>query len=342
MLSEQKLDPIPNPSSTVLTVKDLSVDYRSRGNVVHALRNLSLSISEGEILGVVGESGSGKTTLALAVSNLLIKKQTSFPGGEIDFLGTDMIRAKLRVINRLRGTRIFMIFQDPFLSLNPLMKIKRQVTEAINVRSKRASEKLEKRQADSEVASILKSVRIGDAEDVMERYPHQLSGGQNQRIMLAMALAEKPSLLIADEPTTALDVTTQAQVLLLLKEIREKSKMSIIYVTHDLAVAASISERIAVLYGGMVQEIGPARQILSDPKHPYTLGLIKSIPSKAKNEGPLDAIKGAFSWDDVGDVCAFAPRCPLARGACRKGIPALNQLGRTQIRCINYGETYEQ
>jgi oligopeptide/dipeptide ABC transporter ATP-binding protein len=160
--------------------------------------------------------------------------------------------------------------------------------------------------------------------------------------MLAMALAEKPSLLIADEPTTALDVTTQAQVLLLLKEIKEKSKMSIVYVTHDLAVAASISDRIAVLYGGMVQELGPARQILSDPKHPYTLGLIKSIPSKAKNEGPLDAIKGAFSWDDVGDSCAFAARCPLAREACRKGIPALNQLDRTLIRCINYGETYEQ
>ena len=118
--------------------------------------------------------------------------------------------------------------------------------------------------------------------------------------------------------------------------------MSIIYVTHDLAVAASISDRIAVLYGGMVQEIGPARQILSDPKHPYTVGLIKSIPSKAKNEGPLEAIKGAFSWDDVGEVCAFAPRCPLAREACSKGIPALNQLDKTQIRCINFGETYEQ
>jgi oligopeptide/dipeptide ABC transporter ATP-binding protein len=160
--------------------------------------------------------------------------------------------------------------------------------------------------------------------------------------MLAMALAEKPSLLIADEPTTALDVTTQAQVLLLLKEIKEKSKMSIIYVTHDLAVAASISDRIAVLYGGMVQEIGPARQILSDPKHPYTLGLIKSIPSKAKNEGSLDAIKGAFSWDDVRTACAFAPRCPLVHDTCWKGIPALNQLDKTMVRCVNYGEAYEQ
>ena len=326
----------------ILHVENLSVDYATPSSVVHALRNVSLTVKEGEVLSLVGESGSGKSTFALAVSRLLPPNATLLKGGRVFFRGEDLMRLKKSQIRQVRGTGIFMIFQNVFLSLNPLMKIKRQVTEAINVRSKRASEKLERRQEDSEVASILKSVRIGDAEDVMERYPHQLSGGQNQRIMLAMALAEKPSLLIADEPTTALDVTTQAQVLLLLKEIREKSKMSIIYVTHDLAVAASISERIAVLYGGMVQEIGPARQILSDPKHPYTLGLIKSIPSKAKNEGPLDAIKGAFSWDDVGDVCAFAPRCPLARGACRKGIPALNQLGRTQIRCINYGETYEQ
>ena len=291
---------------------------------------------------MVGESGSGKSTFALAISRLLPPHATLLKGGRVLFRGKDIMQLKKSQMGQIRGTGIFMIFQNVFLSLNPLMKIKRQVIEAISVRSKRTSEKIEKREAESEVASILKSVRIGDAEDVMERYPHQLSGGQNQRIMLAMALAERPSLLIADEPTTALDVTTQAQVLLLLKEIREKAKMSIVYVTHDLAVAASISDRIAVLYGGMVQEIGPAKQILSDPKHPYTLGLIKSIPSKAKNEGSLDAIKGAFSWDDVGDICAFAPRCPLAREACRRGIPALNQLDKTQIRCINYGEAYEQ
>jgi peptide/nickel transport system ATP-binding protein len=326
----------------ILDVENLSVDYATPSSVVHALRNVSLTVNEGEVLSLVGESGSGKSTFALAVSRLLPPNATLLKGGRVLFRGEDLMRLKKPQIRQVRGTGIFMIFQNVFLSLNPLMKIKRQVTEAINVRSKRAAEKLDKRQEESEVASILKSVRIGDAEDVMERYPHQLSGGQNQRIMLAMALAEKPSLLIADEPTTALDVTTQAQVLLLLKEIREKSKMSIIYVTHDLAVAASISDRIAVLYGGMVQEVGPARQILSDPKHPYTVGLIKSIPSKAKNEGPLEAIKGAFSWDDVGEVCAFAPRCPLAREACSKGIPALNQLDKTQIRCINFGETYEQ
>ncbi|HYB67082.1 MAG TPA: ABC transporter ATP-binding protein [Candidatus Acidoferrales bacterium] len=327
--------------TSILEVENLSVDYATSSSTVHALRNVSLTVNEGEVLSLVGESGSGKSTFALAVSKLLPPNATLLTGGRILFRGKDLMQLNKSQIEQIRGPGIFMIFQNVFLSLNPLMKIKRQVIEAINVRSKRISKNIEKREAESEVASILKSVRIGDAEDVMERYPHQLSGGQNQRVMLAMALAEKPSLLIADEPTTALDVTTQAQVLLLLKEIREKSKMSIVYVTHDLAVAASISDRIAVLYGGMVQEIGSAKQILSDPKHPYTLGLIKSIPSKAKNEGPLDAIKGAFSWDDVGDACAFAPRCPLVRETCRKGIPALNHLDKTLIRCINYGETYE-
>jgi len=326
----------------ILEVENLSVDYTTPSTIVHALRNVSLTVDEGEILSIVGESGSGKSTFALAVSKLLPRNAIILEGGKIFFRGKDLMRLKNPQIRQVRGTGIFMIFQNVFLSLNPLMRIKRQVIEAINVRSKRTGKKPGEEKAESEVASILKSVRIGDAEDVMERYPHQLSGGQNQRIMLAMALAEAPSLLIADEPTTALDVTTQAQVILLLKEIRDETKMSIVYVTHDLGVAASISDRIAVLYGGMVQELGPAKQVLSDPKHPYTLGLIKSIPSKAKNEGSLDAIKGAFSWDDVGNACAFAARCPLVREECRKSIPVLNRVGETQVRCINYGEKYER
>jgi peptide/nickel transport system ATP-binding protein len=303
---------------------------------------VSLTVNEGEILSLVGESGSGKSTFALAVSKLLPRNASILKGSRVSFRGKDLMHMKKPQIRQVRGTGIFMIFQNVFLSLNPLMRIKRQVMEAIDVRSKRTGEKPGRRKAEAEVASILKSVRIGDAQDVMERYPHQLSGGQNQRIMLAMALAEKPGLLIADEPTTALDVTTQAQVILLLKEIRDEAKMSIVYVTHDLGVAASISDRIAVLYGGMVQELGPAKQVLSDPKHPYTLGLIKSIPSKAKSEGSLDAIRGAFSWDDVGNACAFAARCPLVREECRKGIPALNRVEEAQVRCISYGEKYEQ
>ncbi len=336
MLTNQKLTIEPT-----LRVNNLSVEYRSKGGTVPALRNLSLSISEGEILGVVGESGSGKTTLALGVTNLLRKKETKL-SGEIEFLGTDMIRAKLSEINRLRGTEIFMIFQDPFLSLNPLMRVKDQIVEAIKVRNRRSSRNYTRSEAEKEAVEYLEDVRIGDASEVARRYPHQLSGGQNQRIMLAMALAEKPKLLIADEPTTALDVTTQAQVLGLLKEIVDRTKMSVMFITHDLAVAGSICDRIAVLYGGMLQEIGPTSSVLGHPKHPYTVGLIQSIPSKTKNQGELEAIQGYFTLEGIDRICAFAPRCPYARPACRAGVPSLIRVDESEVRCINYSQMYDK
>jgi peptide/nickel transport system ATP-binding protein len=219
--------------------------------------------------------------------------------------------------------------------------VKDQILEAIKVRSKRTGERLNRSRAESEVIEHLRAVRIADAYDVARRYPHQLSGGQNQRIMLAMALAEKPRLLIADEPTTALDVTTQAQVLGLLKEIVEKTKMSVMFITHDLAVAGSICDRIAVLYGGMLQEIGPSSSVLKTPKHPYTVGLIDSIPSKTKNEGELEAIRGYFTSEGIDRICAFAPRCPYSRTACRAGVPSLIRVGENEVRCINYGEKYD-
>ena len=277
-----------------------------------------------ERFSIVGESGSGKSTFALAVSKLLPRNAIILEGGKISFRGKDLMELKKPQIRQVRGTGIFMIFQNVFLSLNPLMRIKRQVIEAIDVRSKRTGEKPEKKKAESEVTSILKSVRIGDAEDIMERYPHQLSGGQNQRIMLAMALAEKPSLLIADEPTTALDVTTQAQVILLLKEIRDETKMSIVYVTHDLGVAASISDRIAVLYGGMVQELGPAKQVLSDPKHPYTLALLSAIPDP--DPSTRNANKSVIQGDvpspiNIPPGCRFRSRCPYATQKCADEFP---------------------
>ncbi len=325
----------------VLQVENLSVDYSGRAGTVHALQNISLSIAEGEVLGVVGESGSGKTTLALAVSRLLDDHSAMYKAEAINFLGNDMLRGGASDVDRLRGTQIFMIFQDPFLSLNPLMRIQNQIIEAVKVRYKRSTKTFNKHDAENEVIENLKAVRIGDAEEVAKRYPHQLSGGQNQRVMLAMALTERPRLLIADEPTTALDVTTQAQVLNLLKEIVEKTQMSVMFITHDLAVAGSLCDRILVLYGGMAMEVGPTQKVLNEPHHPYTIGLIKSIPSKTKAEGPLDAIRGSYDSSELERICAFTPRCPFVRDACRRGVPALIQLGDRSVRCVNFGEEYE-
>jgi peptide/nickel transport system ATP-binding protein len=293
------------------------------------------------VVGVVGESGSGKTTLALAVSRLLRTPPAVYREGRILFGATDVLKAGVGEIDNLRGTGIFMVFQDPFLSLNPLMRVKDQIVEAMAVRAKHDSLSFRRGQAELQAISFLKTVRIGDAEDVAERYPHQISGGQNQRLMLAMALAEQPRLLIADEPTTALDVTTQAQILTVLKEIVAKTRMGVLFVTHDLAVAGVICDRVTVMYGGMVQETGPTSNVLLAPKHPYTVGLINSIPSRTKKEGFLVGIRGSFNPEGLEKICAFAPRCPLVHDACWKGIPAQNMVNGSGVRCLNYGENYD-
>lgn len=319
----------------------MNVEYKVPFGKMRALSDVSLSLRQGEVLSLVGESGSGKTTFALAVAKLLAPNSTVSKDTRIFFRGTDIMKIKRSQMDKIRGTDIFMIFQNPFMSLNPLMRIKDQIKEAIVVRNKRnqsSKNATNKGDIEEEISSVLKSVRIGDSKDIMERYPHQLSGGQNQRIMLAMALAERPSLLIADEPSTALDVTTQAQVLALIKEAIKNTGMSMIFITHDLAIAGSISDRIVVLYGGMVQEIGSAKEILSQPKHPYTVGLVESIPSKSKKEGHLEAIKGSYNPIGLENMCSFAPRCPLVRDICRERIPELLQLGGDRyVRCVNYG-----
>jgi len=333
MISESQ----ENKPESILRVDNLGIDYASDFGRIHALRNVSLEVAPGEILGVVGESGSGKTTLALAVSRLLKMPPAIRTKGRVSFENTNVLLSSERKIDKIRGTGIFMIFQDPFMSLNPLMTVGDQLLEAIRIRCRHNSEDYQTEKALSEAIGYLKDVRVGDAEDVIHRYPHQLSGGQNQRIMLAMALAEKPRLLIADEPTTALDVTTQAQVLNILKDIVVKTKMAVLYITHDLSVAGVFCDRIAVMYGGMVQEIGKADQVLLSPKHPYTIGLIKSIPSKKKSEGLLEVINGTFSMVDK-EECLFAPRCPLVHETCLNGIPRLYTVEGQEVRCVNYGE----
>lgn len=332
-----------NMAEPILDVRNMNVDYRVAFGKIRVLKNVFLSLEAGEVISLVGESGSGKTTFALAVSKLLAPNASLSKDTEVRFRGRDITRIRDSEMNRIRGTDIFMIFQNPFMSLNPLMRIKDQIREALVVRNKRKHDskdsKADRKEIDDEISSVLEAVRIGDAKDVMERYPHQLSGGQNQRIMLAMALAERPSLLIADEPTTALDVTTQSQILALIKEAIKKTGMSMIFITHDLAIAGSISDRIAVMYGGMVQELGSAREVLSSPKHPYTVGLLQSVPAKTKNEGHLNAIKGFYNPLGLENMCAFAPRCPLAHEICREKVPELVSLeDGHKVRCVNYRE----
>jgi oligopeptide/dipeptide ABC transporter ATP-binding protein len=327
----------------ILNVENLSVSYRTPSGVIDALTNIDLTLQEGKILSIVGESGSGKSTLALAISRLLDERVAVYRKGRIEFMGVDMITAKESVVRTLRGTSLFMIFQDPFASLNPLLRISDQLIEAISIRDERQGKQVDREKALEEAVDSLKAVRIGDARDIASRYPHQLSGGQNQRVMLAMALVEKPKLLIADEPTTALDATTQAQVLALLKELVTTTGMSVLFITHDLVTAGSISDTIAVTYAGMIMEYGSAKDVLNSPKHPYSVGLIHSVPSTSKDEGRLEPIKGSFSWASVPKgKCSFLPRCSYAHGACEVGVPALVVSEGRLVRCVNFGEKYDE
>ncbi|MEM0120806.1 MAG: ABC transporter ATP-binding protein [Thermoprotei archaeon] len=325
----------------LLRVSGLSVGYTSYEGYTRVLRNVSFSLGGGEVLGVVGESGSGKTTLALAIARLL-PPYARVEAGSIVFNGVDLLSLDERGVDGLRGTGVFMVFQDPFMSLNPLMRVGDQLVEAIRVRCRRQGSPFREEDAVREAVEHLRRVRITDPEDVARRYPHQLSGGQNQRVMLAMALAERPRLIIADEPTTALDVTTQAQVLSLFREIVDEEEMAMMFITHDLAVASSISDRIAVLYAGYIQEIGSAKGVLQDPKHPYTVALINSVPTKTKYDGKLEVYSQRNPTDKwSGEFCVYAPRCAYVHEACVKGVPALIQLEDRLVRCVNYGEKYE-
>lgn len=326
----------------LLSVKDLRVCYRLPQGYVEVLRGVSFELEAGEVLGVVGESGSGKSTLALAVAGLL-PPNAKILGGSVVFDGTDITRAKPQQLDALRGTGIFMVFQDPFMSLNPLMRVGDQIAEAIKVRNKRQNRPNDPKQAKQETVELLRRVRIADPEDVAQRFPHQLSGGQNQRVMIAMALAEKPKLIIADEPTTALDVTTQAQILSIFREIVEQEKIAIMFITHDLAVASAITGRVAVIYRGQIQEIGPTRSVLLEPKHPYTVALVKSVPNRAKSEGKLETgLQNAAQKTVVEGGCVYASRCPHVYDACVRATPRLIDLGDRQVRCVRYGELYEE
>ena len=307
-------------NSPLLDIRDLHTDIEIRSGVVHALSGVDLHVNPGETLGIVGESGSGKTMTALSLMGLL-PQGGSVSSGQIILDGQDLTKLALKEKRKLRGTKVGMIFQDPLTSLNPTMKIGLQVCEPLRVH-----EKLSKKEALERAVEILKRVGMPRPEVVINNYPHQLSGGMRQRVMIAMALVCKPRILIADEPTTALDVTTQMQILDLIDELRDEYKMGVILITHDLGVVAGHTDRVAVMYAGRIVETAPTKTLFTEPKHRYTSSLMAALPERALAAGTkLFSIPGAPpSLTNLPKGCRFAARCLWATDECRAGYPELN------------------
>lgn len=301
----------------ILDVKNLTTRFFTDEGVVHAVEDVSFSLSEGEVLGVVGESGCGKSVMSLSLMKL-VREPGRIVSGEIllseaSGASSDIAKVSDKTLRQIRGKRMGMIFQEPMTSLNPVYTIGNQIREAITVH-----EDLSRRDADERVLEMLKLVGIPEPKRRMKEYPHQLSGGMRQRAMIAMALACSPDVLIADEPTTALDVTIQAQILDLILKLKNELGMSVVLVTHDLGVVAETADRVMVMYAGRIVESGAVKQIFSEPKHPYTQGLLKSIPPLEKTTGRLPTIPGRVpSLAHLPRGCAFADRCPKVKDRCR-------------------------
>ena len=319
---------------TVLAVEGLTVAFRSGRGEVTAIEDVSLQLAPGEILGVVGESGSGKSVTALAVMGLLPRPAARVVSGRVVFEGTNLLALPERRLRRLRGPGIGMIFQEPMSSLNPVFSIGEQITETL-----RAHERIGPAAARVRAATLLDRVGIPSAARRLGDYPHQLSGGQRQRVMIAIALACNPRLLIADEPTTALDVTIQAQILDLLLDLRQERGMAVLLITHNMGVVAEIADRVLVMYAGRSAEQAPVDALFAAPSHPYTRGLLSCVPDLGLDMRRLPAIPG--SLPDPGrrpPGCRFAPRCALHVAACDAGQPPLLPLGPGHLAaCIRAG-----
>jgi oligopeptide transport system ATP-binding protein len=316
---------------SLLQVSNLSVRFASQGRSVHAVEDVSFSLEAGRTLGVVGESGSGKSVTALALMRLVPTPPGRIASGSILFEGRDILTMDDAALRRLRGREIAMIFQDPMTSLNPVLTIGRQLTEVLETHLG-----LDARKARHQAIDLLKLVGIPSAESRLDDYPHRFSGGMRQRVMIAMAVACRPKLLIADEPTTALDVTIQAQILEILANLQRELGMAMLLITHDLGVVAGLADRIAVMYGGRIVEEGPTDALFADPRMPYTIGLLGSIPRLDRaDERRLTPIPGRPP-EALGPStsCRFAPRCPLVAPICRSEEPPLRSpTPDRQARC---------
>jgi oligopeptide transport system ATP-binding protein len=315
-----------NHSDIVLDIRDLRTYFQLDDTVVKAVDGVSFSVRRGETLGIVGESGSGKSVACLSALGLVPKPPAFHPSGQVLYRGHDLLQLGERQLQDLRGNRLAMIFQDPMTSLNPYLRVSRQLTEVLEVH-KSASPQDARRAA----IAMLERVGIPDAARRIDNYPHQFSGGMRQRVMIAMALLCEPEVLFADEPTTALDVTIQAQILELIAELQQSFGTAVVLVTHDLGVVAGTTDRVAVMYAGRIVEEGTTSEVLGSPKHPYTLGLLESLPRiDAPSDGPLTAIPGLPP--DLGHLpsgCPFHPRCSRALDHCRTEYPPRIALSST-------------
>ncbi|HWY77687.1 MAG TPA: ABC transporter ATP-binding protein [Verrucomicrobiae bacterium] len=317
----------------LLEIKNLKLDFIAGERNLRAVDDVSISIDAGETVCLVGESGCGKSVTALSVARLVPTPPARYAGGEILLNGGDVLKMSKRELQDIRGGVVSYVFQDPGASLNPVFRVGTQIKESLKLhRPEKAT--------DEEVIRLLKLVGIPAPESRIKDYPHQMSGGMQQRVMIAMALASEPKLLIADEPTTALDVTIQAQILELLLDLKKRLGMSILLITHNLGIVGDMADRVAVMYAGQIVELAPALELLRRPLHPYTRALMNSVPKLSGNLARLQAIGGNVpSLGNFPPGCRFAPRCPIAKPECSKAVPELLDVETKRwVRCPYWRE----
>ena len=315
--------------NTVLEMKDLEVELYSEKGPLPVIDKVNLSIKEGEIVGIVGESGCGKSMLASAIMNLL-NSPAQIAAGTIFYEGQDMTTLSTKEFQKIRGNEISMIFQEPMTSLNPLMKVGKQIEEAIKAHEKVSNTELKER-----AIAAIRDVGIPQPEKVYHDIPSRLSGGMRQRIMIAMALVCHPKLLICDEPTTALDVTIQAQILRLIKKLRDETNTAVIFISHDMGVIYQMVDRVIVMYAGQFVESAPCKKLFEKPLHPYTIGLQNAIPQINKQQSSLQDIPGSVPMlDNLPEGCLFAPRCPFAKVECFTKKVSLKHYDDHSVRCL--------
>jgi oligopeptide/dipeptide ABC transporter ATP-binding protein len=325
-------------SESILEINNLVTGFHTDQGTVHAISGVDLSVPKGKTLGIVGESGCGKSVTALSIMRLLPKPAGFIDSGEVLFKGEDLTKVSKERMLEIRGNRIAMIFQEPMTALNPVYKIGRQIMEVLALHQPQ----LTKQQRIEETIKVLKHVGIPAPEERINEYPHQLSGGMRQRVMIAIALSCKPDVLIADEPTTALDVTIQAQILELMRDLQEEYGMSIVFITHDLGVVAEMCHDVVVMYAGRVVERGSVEEVFKKPSHPYTRGLLSSIPKfTSERKSKLETIEGMVpSLFELPAGCRFQGRCPKVHDTCREKSPPVSQISQSHsVHCFDYERT---